>query len=143
LAEALGGEVYGADFPEIGWHEVSLTEDGRISPLFQGLPSTFTTFHWHGDHYRLPEGTVSLAASLITPNQAFLGPGGRSLGIQFHPEYTPTLVQTYAARHGHEWTPGPYVQSRSEVLERLDCLRDTYWLLSALMNNFQALTGLR
>ena len=38
LAEALGGEVGKASRPEVGFHEVELTEAGRKSDFLAGLP---------------------------------------------------------------------------------------------------------
>ena len=42
LAEALGGEVGKASRPEVGFHEVELTEAGRKSDFLAGLPERIT-----------------------------------------------------------------------------------------------------
>ena len=61
LAEALGGNLFTNEQPEIGWYDVNLTDEGRQSFLFKDLPETFFTFHWHSDHFSLPPGCARLA----------------------------------------------------------------------------------
>ena len=93
LAAALGGSVAKAPRKEIGWFEVALLPAAREDPLFAGAPPSFDAFHWHGDAFTLPPGALPLAASSLTPLQAFrMGP--RAWGIQFHLE---TDAQVLAA----------------------------------------------
>jgi GMP synthase-like glutamine amidotransferase len=136
LAEILGGDLFVNEQPEIGWHDVRLTPEGAESALLQSVPELFTTFHWHNDHYSLPDHCIRLAESDVSLNQAFVSEEYPAVGIQFHPEYTLDLVRTYARDHGHEWTPAPYVMSRSEVLEKVSQLPDTYWLLGTIFSNW-------
>jgi len=85
LAAALGGSVAKAPRKEIGWFDVSPLPAARDDALFAGSPASFAAFHWHGDAFTLPGGAVPLAASAMTPLQAFrMGP--RAWGIQFHLE---------------------------------------------------------
>ena len=35
IAKALGGEVFPAEKPEIGWYPIELTDSGKEDPLFQ------------------------------------------------------------------------------------------------------------
>jgi len=58
VAHALGADVRKAQ-KEVGWHTVTLTEDGLLDPLFKGLESSFMGFHWHGDVFDLPPGVQS------------------------------------------------------------------------------------
>ena len=51
LAEALGAQIFPAMHKEIGWHEICLTAQGKESFLFNNIPETFVSFHWHSDHY--------------------------------------------------------------------------------------------
>jgi GMP synthase-like glutamine amidotransferase len=137
LAEILGGRLFVNEEPEIGWHQILLTSEGTESSLFSSVPELFATFHWHNDHFSLPPDCTRLAESDVSPNQAFMSTKYPALGIQFHPEYTLDLVRTYARDHGHEWAPGPYVMSRSEVLEKASHLPDTYWLMEAICTNWE------
>jgi GMP synthase-like glutamine amidotransferase len=137
LAEILGGRVFVNEQPEIGWHPVRLTQEGTESSLLRSVPELFTTFHWHNDHFSLPPHCTQLAESDVSPNQVFASTQYPAVGIQFHPEYTLDLVRTYARDHGHEWAPAPYVMSRSEVLENASRLPDTYWLMEAIITNWE------
>jgi GMP synthase (glutamine-hydrolysing) len=85
LAEALGGEVRAAAEPEIGWHDVELTAEGRTDPLFGFLPQRFESLQWHSYEWLLPPGAVALARSARCL-QAFRH--GAAWGVQFHPEVT-------------------------------------------------------
>ena len=53
----------------IGATSVSLTDEGREDPLFDGLPDTFDVFLGHKEAVsRLPEGAVRLAFSATCPS---------------------------------------------------------------------------
>lgn len=92
LADALGGRVGLMPGPEVGVTDVSLTQAGRASPLFQGLPDTFPTLQWHGAAVQAPPpGGVILAQNAHCPIQA-LQVGPRAFGIQYHVELTDETV---------------------------------------------------
>jgi GMP synthase (glutamine-hydrolysing) len=85
LAASLGGSVARAPRKEIGWFGVDLLPGARDDALFAGAPRAFTAFHWHGDAFTLPEGATPLAATALTPLQAFhCAPS--AWGVQFHLE---------------------------------------------------------
>lgn len=89
LAHVLGAEIARAEPPEIGWHEVELTAEGRVDPVLGALPTRFCSFQWHSWQCALPEGAVALARSPVCL-QAFRH--GSTWGVQFHPEVDePTL----------------------------------------------------
>jgi GMP synthase-like glutamine amidotransferase len=118
LAAALGGEVGPADRPEIGVLEANLTEAGRASPIFRGVPNPIRCLQWHSAEVkRLPAGAVILASSAPCRMNA-LSYGERAFGLQFHVEATPTTVRdwgaipAYAAALERSLGPG--------ALERLD-----------------------
>jgi len=137
LAETLGGKLFTNEQPEIGWYEVDLTAEGRNSFLFKGLPETFTTFHWHSDHFSLPSDCLCLAKSRPTANQVFVKPGQPLVGIQFHPEYTRRMVMEFAEENGHEWKPDTFVAGREAVLAQTGKIPDTYWLMHRLLDNIE------
>ena len=120
---------------EIGWYEVSLTTEGRGSFLFQGIPKTFVTFHWHSDHFSLPAGCARLAFSKATENQAFIRQGSPVVGVQFHPEYTRELIKYSSQKYGHEWIQDLFVSGKEAVLTQTEQLPDTYWLMETLLDN--------
>lgn len=84
LATAVGGSVARAPSPEIGWSVVETSDAGLIDagPWFQ----------WHFDRFSLPDGVPVLARTALA-NQAFRI--GRTLGLQFHPEVTPSVLECW------------------------------------------------
>ena len=137
LAEALGGKIFPNPHKEIGWHAVSLNREGQNSFLFEDIPPSFVTFHWHSDHFSLPPGCTRLAGSQATENQAFVCQDRRLVGLQFHPEYTREMVLYYAREHSQDWTRDEYVSPKEEVLTRTETSPDTFWLMKALLNNIE------
>jgi GMP synthase-like glutamine amidotransferase len=85
LASALGGVVAPSPAPEVGLHDVILTEDARRDQLFADLPDRFPVFGWHEDSFSLPPGAIPLAGSPACAHQAFRF-GDAAYGLQFHPE---------------------------------------------------------
>ena len=70
----------------IGSVQVTLSEDGRKDPLFEGLPETFDVFLGHKEAVTvLPRGGVLLASSPACPVQAFRL-RSNVYATQFHPE---------------------------------------------------------
>jgi GMP synthase-like glutamine amidotransferase len=85
LARALGGQVGRAVRPEVGWLDIE-TFAPEIVPPGPWL-------QWHGDAFSLPPGAELLARSEVSPQAFRLGP---HLGVQFHPEVTPAVVEGWA-----------------------------------------------
>jgi GMP synthase (glutamine-hydrolysing) len=94
LAKCLGARVYPMERKEIGWYPVRFTEAGLSDPLFEGLACSETVFHWHGETFDLPAGSVRLAESGLCINQAFRL-GSDLYGLQFHPEVTPDMIESW------------------------------------------------
>src|SRR3989338_9021419 len=95
IAKAAGGRGAPGPEKEIGWSQLTLTDDGRKDLLFAGFPETFEAFEWHGDVFDLPAGAVTLAAPPRYSPQAFrLGP--RVYGLLFHLEVTGPMVLAMA-----------------------------------------------
>jgi GMP synthase-like glutamine amidotransferase len=84
LASALGGVVRRGR-PEIGLHDVFLTNAADHDPLFAGLPRRLQVFGWHEDSFELPPHAVPLAGSIACTHEAFRF-GVAGYGLQFHPE---------------------------------------------------------
>lgn len=91
LAAALGGAVIPAERPEVGWTAV---ESDRPDLVPSG-----PWFQWHGDRWVLPEGVEAIARTPVA-EQAFVV--GRSLGVQFHPELTPEMLDGWLSNGGEE-----------------------------------------
>jgi GMP synthase (glutamine-hydrolysing) len=95
IARALGGTCSEAAEPELGWHDVSLSPVGRQDIILSGQPWCGPQFHWHNwEVSTLPEGAVLLASSDRCTNQAWTK-GVNTYAIQFHPECTPEIIETW------------------------------------------------
>lgn len=88
MSTALGGTVSPSQRPEYGW--------GTIEP-YEAAVAAGPWFQYHGDQFTLPEGATPLAEN-GSGLQAFRF--GRSLGVQFHPEVTASLLESWYAVGG-------------------------------------------
>ncbi len=93
LAHALGGRVFPALQPEIGWCSVQASDPQ--SPAGAVLAGEW--MQWHGDTFEPPMNSEVLAHS-DRATQAFRL--GKSLAIQFHPEATESVVSQWSAGQG-------------------------------------------
>ncbi|HEX3508281.1 MAG TPA: type 1 glutamine amidotransferase [Candidatus Dormibacteraeota bacterium] len=91
LARVLGSRLFRADEAEIGWLPVR-THDPH-------LVSTGPWFQWHFDSFSAPPGAKLIAETDAAP-QAFVS--GRNLGLQFHPEVTPAIMDEWVRAYPHE-----------------------------------------
>jgi GMP synthase-like glutamine amidotransferase len=87
LARVLGAKVERAKEKEIGWFPVSRTLAGSEVADRLHLPDSFDAFHWHGETFTLPPGSVHIFRSEACENQAFIY-DNRALALQFHLEST-------------------------------------------------------
>ncbi len=111
LARVLGGEVYRGSASEIGWMSVR-TRDPNLVPAGPW-------FQWHFDVIAPPPG-VDVVADTDLGAQAFVA--GRSLGLQFHPEVTPEIMDTWVHAYGHELEaegvdPGALLRQTNQLAE--------------------------
>jgi GMP synthase-like glutamine amidotransferase len=120
LARALGGKSFRGERAEIGWLPVR-SEDDSIVP--QG-----PWFQWHFDTFTEPPGARLIADSPAGP-QAFTI--GRSLGVQFHPEVTPEIMDAWVATYRHELDQEGVDpdQLLEETYRRADYTRAAAWRL--------------
>ena len=95
IASVLGARVYPGERREVGWAPITLTDDGREDPVFGQMEPTLTVFHMHGDTYELPADARNLARSALYEQQAFRY-GDLVYGLQFHLEFTDTMIQRLA-----------------------------------------------
>jgi GMP synthase-like glutamine amidotransferase len=91
LARALGGDSFRAGTSEIGWLPVR-TRDPELVP--EG-----PWFQWHFDTFTAPPGATLIAETDAGP-QAYVA--GRHLGVQFHPEVTPQIMEDWVRVYRHE-----------------------------------------
>ena len=136
LAKAAGSRVYKGNAKEIGWHDVTLTEDADNDWLFLGFPDRFRAFHWHGDTFEVPQGALMLASSDLFPNQVIkVGPA--AYGIQFHLEVTEQMIREWiAVNHGELASLKGQVDPRAVIEETPSRIESLNRLGSALASRF-------
>jgi GMP synthase-like glutamine amidotransferase len=94
LAKAMGGAITKSPTREIGWSEITLTEDGTADPLFSGMGRVLPVFQWHEDTFSVPAGAVLLAEGTACRNQTF-GSQGKAYGLQFHVETDEWMIRKW------------------------------------------------
>ncbi len=129
LAKAFGAPVTRNAMKEIGWGEVE-ADDAGLAREWVGNDPVFELFQWHGDTFALPAGARRFLTSRLCANQAFVIDchGSAHIGMQFHVEMTPQLVQSWVTDpHGKDEIDeafkrqnGRGVQSSEEMLDDVD-----------------------
>jgi GMP synthase-like glutamine amidotransferase len=117
IAEVSGAKVYPHTEKEIGWWPVQKITNEKTTALIDFLPDEFMTFHWHGDTFDLPPGAIHLFATKVCPHQGFLL-NEQVVGLQFHPEATPALVQQMVSHGQNELVTAPYIQGGEQMQEQ-------------------------
>ena len=125
MSKALGAAVTknitatGNQVKEIGWGEVSVSKNDAAKNWF-GSIETFNAFHWHGETFSLPEGSVHLLSSQYCQNQAWAI--GKHLAFQTHIEMTAEMVQKWCEEGENELresAASPAVQQADEMQQEL------------------------
>jgi GMP synthase-like glutamine amidotransferase len=94
LSRALGGTVRRAERHELGWFSIATVDQAAVPD------GPWMESHW--DTFTVPPGARRLAWTLDAEQAFRFGP---HLGVQFHPEITPTVFETWAAiwqARGHD-----------------------------------------
>ncbi len=92
LAEAAGGRVRPCP-PEYGYVRVAVEPLAALDPLLGGLPAEVEAFQAHSFAVELPPEGIALARSEHAVQAFRLGE--RSWGIQFHPEPTFEMLESW------------------------------------------------
>ena len=125
LARVLGSSNFRSEQAEIGWLPVR-TNDPE-------LVSTGPWFQWHFDSFTAPPGAKLIAETDVAP-QAFVA--GRSLGLQFHPEVTPEIMDEWVRAYPHE-LEAEGVDPEGLLLETRRRAQDSRRLTWALFDQFR------
>jgi len=128
IADIIGGEVTRNNQLEIGWFPIRFKGSDKSSAFFSFLPDEPTVFHWHGDTFsKLPENAECIAKSDACDNQAFIYKE-RVFGFQFHLETTEKIISDLLLNCADEMIPGPFVQSKSEILNSENINQTNNWM---------------
>jgi len=133
VAEVLGGDVRSNGEKEIGWHRIFRTDEGAGNSLFDAIPDGIEVFHWHGETFDIPHGSVHGLTSDCCRNQAFIF-DGRVLGLQFHLEVTPHLLHEMVENCRGELIPSEYVQDEGEILAGVKHIRENNSIMYSLLD---------
>ena len=99
IARALGAGVASMGLKEIGFAPLTLTAQGRASPL--AALEQAPVLHWHGDRFEIPEGAMLLAGTTLCANQAF-SVAEHVLALQCHLEAQPQQIEQWLVGHACE-----------------------------------------
>ncbi len=136
VADVLGGKVFRNAYKEIGYYPVRLTPEAEKSEIFRPLPAQFVAFHWHGDTFSIPPGSIRIAESEGCPNQAFEY-RGRVIGLQFHLEFALESIQRLIRNCGDELGGGKYIQSAAEILGQRGYLQEIQRMMTYLLDHWE------
>lgn len=115
IGEALGEVTLRSPEKEVGIWPITLTEDGKRDPLFEGFDDSFDVIHWHNDMPGIPEGSVVIASSPGCPHQAFRY-NKRVYGFQFHMEITQDNARIMCDCCPDDLKPSKFTQSKEDIL---------------------------
>jgi len=118
ISKALGGVVSRNPVKEIGWGEVTVS-DNEVARDWFGKVRSFAAFHWHGETFTLPQGATHLLSSRYCANQAWAI--GKHLALQCHVEMTAEMIATWCAAGVNEVesaSASPAVQTAQEMLQQ-------------------------
>lgn len=138
IAKTFGASVYRGPKTEIGfYHDLKIDNNSK---LFSGMTDPFTVFHWHGDTFDLPAGSIRLAFSEYYPNQAFQYKS--AIGLQFHLEVNEEMVNSWLDNTEEKLQKTPYINPykiRSEINENISIVKSN---MEIFYNNFKSSFGL-
>lgn len=114
LARALGGQVHRSSRPELGWHRIETYAPDVIAPG--------PWLEWHFDTL-VPPSDAQVLARTDVGVQAWTR--GRVLGVQFHPEVTPEIIDAWTRAAADEVVSAgvDIALLRSETRRRADDAR--------------------
>lgn len=134
IAEVLGAKVYPNKQKEIGWFDVALSERARTASLFDGFEDKFPVFHWHGDTFDLPNGSMHLISSEVCKNQAYLF-NNKVLGLQFHFEVTAETLRGMVENGTSELIEGETIQSADKILSTTEFIGANNLKMHRILDN--------
>lgn len=133
ISSALGGKVYKNRFKEIGFFPVQFKKNPLHSKFSKILPDELMVFHWHGETFENPPGSVGFASSEATANQAFIL-GSQIIGLQFHLEMTLTNIKEICNSCHEELIEAKYVQNADQIYRQSHHIHACNNLMHSMLN---------
>ena len=146
LMETFQAKVIDNSVNSVGFIEGHLTHDGRLHPLFQGIPPTFMLFKWHNQSVQtpIPRDLVLLATSSDCVVEAFTIKGRPYIvGLQFdnHAAH-PADVSEWLDNDG-EWLKIIFFEDEFKkklIKEATSNFRTNEQIFNKLIENFITIT---
>ncbi|MCX2525217.1 type 1 glutamine amidotransferase [Larsenimonas rhizosphaerae] len=92
IADAMGAVVSRAPRAEIGWHDITRSDEAELA-----LPPAFCLFQWHTRIFGLPDDCAPIGHSAACPVQGFSWDDNRVIALQGHIEATRAWAQAHYA----------------------------------------------
>ncbi len=131
IASALGANVFPHNEPEIGWHSINFTKEGKSHPLLKHLNTNIPFFQFHFDSFLLPNGATSIGHTECA-NQGFTI-GKNVLAVQFHPEVNDATVR-YFQENQYPNAEGPYINAQEDIYNRRHIKESRNFMIQLLQN---------
>jgi len=144
LAKSLGARVDRNPVKEIGWYDLTTTEEAAGDPLFAHFAPREVLFQWHGDTFELPAGAVQLCRGETCQQQAFRY-GESAYGVQFHAEVTAEIIERWLSEPAgcQEVAELDYIDAATIREQTPRQLPNMHQLAARLFGGFAALCAAR
>ena len=133
LADTCGSMIKRCSEREIGWFPISINKAIQSHTLFRDMPDIINAFHWHGETFDIPKDSIRIGSSDNCRNQGFLF-NDHVLGLQFHLEITPRLLEGLIINGSHELKKADFVQTADEMSAGLSNQNTNRELLFGLLD---------
>ncbi len=136
LASVLGAKVKRNHSPEIGWFPLEINVQNLQPELQPVIPNRFTTFHWHGDTFDIPDGAIPFAFSEGCSNQGFVY-NKNVLALQFHLEMDQDGLELLISNCGDELlSKSHHVQNADDIRKGASHIAENKRILFNLLGRF-------
>ena len=96
LADALGGEVFPCDKPEVGVMQINKTEAGKQSPFLKNMPDIMHCLQWHSAEVKTVSPDLDVLVSSDLCGIQSLSMGNQIFTMQYHQEIIDTTVSDWS-----------------------------------------------
>lgn len=118
IAKALGGSVAPMPNKEIGWWEVTRSDNPVAREWLANTPDPAEILIWHHEAFTLPPGASPLYSSPFCAEQAYAF--GNTVATVAHPEVTAELLESWLDVYGYDIeATAPSIQPIEQIRDRL------------------------
>ncbi len=135
IADVLGANVYKNNHTEIGWYNIYKDQNNKSSFL-SNFANEILTFHWHGDTYNLPEGSLPIFSSQATKYQGFTFKQN-VVALQFHWEVKKENISSFIKNTNNQTYTGSFTQKPKDMIECSDSCKSNIKLMEKVLAYFE------